>query len=111
MFCVVERGGKVRMRVMPAIGGSKHRLTAKTLGSVVKECVDWSARLITDDCSAYRPIGRDHPGGHHAVNHSEGEYVRMGTDIHSNTAESEFSLLKRGVGKRLVYREPESEVG
>jgi len=31
------------------------------------------------------------------VKHSEGEYVRKGTDIHSNTAESVFSLLKRGV--------------
>jgi transposase-like protein len=153
VFAVVERGGRVHMRVMPGIGGTKLRLTAKTLGTVVKECVDGSARLITDDYSAYRPIGRDHPGGHHAVKHSLGEYVRKGTDIHSNTAESVFSLLKRGVygtyhsiskkhlprylsefeyrwntrwledgqrtfrairmaaGKRLVYREPETQTG
>ena len=96
VFAVVERGGSVRMRVMDGDGG-KHRLTAKTLGSVVRECVDGSARLITDDYAAYRPIGRAHPGGHYAVKHSEGEYVRKGTDIHSNTAESVFSLLKRGV--------------
>lgn len=31
------------------------------------------------------------------VEHGRGEYVKKGTDIHSNTAESVFSLLKRDV--------------
>ena len=34
---------------------------------------------------------------HEAVTHHAGEYVRKGTDIHSNTVESVFSLIKRGV--------------
>lgn len=34
-------------------------------------------------------------GGHETVNHGSGEYVRPGTDIHSNTAESQFSLFRR----------------
>lgn len=96
VFAVVERGGQVRMKVMDGDGGKK-RLTAKTLGSVIVANVDGSARLITDDYAAYRPIGKAHPGGHEAVKHSAGEYVRRGTDIHSNTVESVFSLLKRGV--------------
>jgi hypothetical protein len=31
------------------------------------------------------------------VAHRNGEYVRKGTDIHSNTVEGVFSLLKRGI--------------
>ena len=31
------------------------------------------------------------------ANHKDGEYVRPGTDVHSNTVEGVFSLLKRGV--------------
>lgn len=73
------------------------RLTAKTLGAAISVNVDGSARLVTDDYVAYKPVGKKHPGGHESVNHSAGEYVRRGTDIHSNTAESVFSLLKRGV--------------
>lgn len=32
---------------------------------------------------------------HHSVNHSIGEYVRG--DIHTNTVESYFSIMKRGI--------------
>jgi transposase-like protein len=90
VFAMVERGGNVRMKVM-------ERITSKTLGSVIRESVDGTARLVTDDLSVYYPIGRAHPGGHESVKHGQGEYVRKGTDIHSNTAESVFALLKRGV--------------
>ncbi len=31
------------------------------------------------------------------MNHSSGEYARRGTDINSNTIESAFSLIRRGV--------------
>jgi len=31
------------------------------------------------------------------VTHSAGEYVRPGTDIHSNSIEGVFSLIRRGV--------------
>ena len=36
-------------------------------------------------------------GGHERVKHGLQEYVRVGTDVHSNTIEGVFSLLKRGV--------------
>ena len=36
-------------------------------------------------------------GGHEVVTHSAGEYVRPGTDIHSNSIEGVFSLIRRGV--------------
>src|SRR5437868_5610128 len=45
----------------------------------------------------YRPIGKAFEGGHDYVRHSVGEYVKAGSDIHSNCIEGVFSLLKRGV--------------
>ena len=42
-------------------------------------------------------VGYEFEGGHRRVNHSLGEYVKKGTDIHSNSVEGVFSLLKRGV--------------
>jgi transposase-like protein len=53
--------------------------------------------LMTDDLNQYRgaarrALGR---GRHKAINHSWGIYVQG--DVHTNTVESAFSLLKRGV--------------
>jgi transposase-like protein len=51
--------------------------------------------LVTDEWSAYpKAVGNIK---HETVNHSAKEYVRFGTDIHSNSIESAFSLLKRGI--------------
>ena len=56
-------------------------------------------------------VGKDHLGATLLgdVNHSEKEYVRG--DVHVNTAEGYFSILKRGingvyhhVGKRHLHR-------
>lgn len=87
---MVERGGPVRFQMM-------ERLTANRMSEVIKENVDHSCRVMTDGLSVYRGIAKGYSGGHHTVNHSAGEYVKKGTDIHSNTIESVFSLLKRGV--------------
>lgn len=43
----------------------------------------------------YRKIGTEFPGGHEVVKHSIGEYVRG--DAYTNTVESYFALLKRGL--------------
>ena len=87
---VVERGGNVRYKAL-------QRVTGKELGKALLENVDTRSRIITDDFSAYSNVGKKFSGGHETVKHSAGEYVRIGTDIHSNTVESVFSLLKRGV--------------
>jgi hypothetical protein len=43
--------------------------------------------------------------------HSADEYVRLGGDVLSNTAEGYFAILKRGIkGKRLTYRQPNLEI-
>lgn len=50
---------------------------------------------MTDELNAYRPAVKGFRGGHLTVNHGLGEYSRDG--VNTNTAESFFALLKRGV--------------
>jgi hypothetical protein len=50
---------------------------------------------MTDDSTVYPPITGEF-GGHGTVNHSIEEYVRGGF-WHTNTVESYFSILKRGI--------------
>jgi len=45
---------------------------------------------------AYSRVGQAF-GSHEVVKHSAGEYVRTGTDVHSNTIEGVWSLIRRGV--------------
>jgi transposase-like protein len=52
--------------------------------------------IVTDDFSAYPgAMGATFKDKHKSINHSSGVYV-MG-DVHTNTVESAFSLLKRGI--------------
>jgi len=88
IVALVERGGKVRARKVERVDGA-------TLKAAIRENVDRSATIMTDEWPAYRAIGTEFAGGHKAVNHGQGEYARG--DAHVNTAESYFALLKRGV--------------
>jgi hypothetical protein len=71
------------------------RVDGATLKGAIRENVDRKARIMTDEWAAYRGIGTEFAGGHEIVTHSAGEYARG--DAHTNTAESYFALLKRGV--------------
>lgn len=51
---------------------------------------------MTDDSVVYPRIGTEF-AGHSSVNHSAEEYVKTGGFAHTNTVESHFALLKRGV--------------
>ena len=84
---LVERGGRVRSQVV-------NRVTGKNLKAVLTEHIAPSAAIMTDDFSGYRKASKGFRS-HESVNHSAGEYVR-GT-VFTNTVESSFSLLKRGV--------------
>src|SRR5690606_24425503 len=53
--------------------------------------------IITDELKSYKGIGPHFYGKHHTVRHNSGEYVKRGTDIHTNTAEAFFSIVKRGL--------------
>lgn len=92
VVAMVERGGDVRVRVMDWV-------TTHNLRKAIHECVDPSqSRLMTDQAGPYISIGREFAGGHGRVYHSGGEYVNPDDrTIHSNTVESFFSLLKRGI--------------
>jgi len=87
---IVQRGGDVRFEMMA-------RVTADNIGRFVAENADLSCRIITDEYPAYSKVGKAFEGGHEVVTHSVGEYVRPGTDVHSNTIEGVFSLIRRGV--------------
>jgi transposase-like protein len=88
VFGMVERDGSARLKVM-------ERVNSKTLGKALSEHVATSSRLMTDELNLYRKPGKTFKGGHETVNHGRKEYVRG--DVHSNTIEGVFSLLKRGV--------------
>jgi transposase-like protein len=87
---MVQRNGDVRFQML-------ERVTAENLSKFIAENADLSCRIITDDFNLYRKVGRKFEGGHEVVTHSAGEYVRPGTDIHSNSIEGVFSLIRRGV--------------
>ena len=102
VFALVERGGEVR---------SFHvaKFNAKSLRPIIVKNADRKSYLMTDDHTVYPKIG-DEFDGHGAVNHSAGEYVR-GTFWYTNSVESYFALLKRGmmgsfhnVSKAHLYR-------
>jgi transposase-like protein len=87
---IVQRGGNVSFRMM-------ERVTSMNIASFIAENADLTCRVITDEAPIYKFVGKHFEGGHEVVTHSAKEYVRKGTDIHSNTVEGVFSLIRRGV--------------
>lgn len=87
IVALVERGGDVRtFHVANATAGAVRR--------VLDEQADKASRLMTDEAKHYRKVGREF-ASHEAVNHTRKEYARG--DVHTNTIESCFSILKRGL--------------
>ncbi|MBI2584620.1 MAG: IS1595 family transposase [Rhodospirillales bacterium] len=86
VFALVERNGHVRSQQVPEV-------SAKTLRPILIAQVDAKTFLMTDDAGQYRHMNRDF--AHQAVNHGIGEYVRG--PAHTNTIESYFAILKRGI--------------
>jgi transposase-like protein len=82
VMSLVERGGDVRSTTLD------HR-SAMT---VVRQNVHHESRLVTDSAAHYRlpPVAE-----HEFVDHSKFEWVR--DDVHTNTLEGFFSVLKRGL--------------
>ena len=85
---LVERDGRAR---------SFHvaNVTAKTIRKVLVANVSRKSNLMTDKANVYIGVGSEF-ASHQSTDHSKGEYVRDGV-IHSNSAESYFAILKRGV--------------
>jgi transposase-like protein len=86
VFSLVERGGKVHSQRVANV-------SAKTLRPILVEQIDNASKLYTDDAGQYRHMHKDF--AHDVINHSIDEYVRG--DVHTNTIEGYFSILKRGI--------------
>ena len=82
---LVERGGRVRSKPVERVDG-------KTLKGAIRENVDRSATIPTDEWAACKGIGSEFAGGHHTVNHRQGEYAR--SDVYSNSVESYFACSR-----------------
>lgn len=87
VVAMVQREGAAR--ATPA-----KRLSSVALLSTVQKHVGTDAQLMTDEWKAYSGLDRVYDG-RESVNHTSREYVRG--DVHTNTVESFFALLKRGI--------------
>lgn len=87
IFALVERGGELRGQAVAAV-------TGENLKGIIREHVDPTATIMSDEHSAYVGLDREF-AGHEAVGHSQGEYVRG--NAYTNTLEGAFSLFKRQI--------------
>lgn len=92
VVALVERGGRVRSRVVDMVSG-------KAITRLLKEHVEATAHLNTDEAPVYiKPAGRF--ASHSAVNHKAEEYARVEDDgslATTNTVEGFFGNSKRGI--------------
>ena len=86
VFSLIQRDGEARSFHVPNVKG-------QTLKGVLPENVLGTADIMTDNLGSYRGLAKEFRS-HGVVDHGK-EYVRG--IIHTNFAESYFSLLKRGI--------------
>lgn len=84
---LVQRGGGVRPKIVADV-------TSASLKTVIRENVERSSRVMTDEWSGYRGLHKEF-AGHQTVCHSMYEYARG--DVHTNTIEGFFGMLRRGL--------------
>src|SRR6266852_3080137 len=84
---MIERGG--RLRLVP-VKDSKIEI----IEPVLEKHIAPDAKLYTDEHQTYAIIGKRKFGQHRAINHSRTYAIG---DLHTNTIENAFSLLKRGI--------------
>jgi transposase-like protein len=91
---IMERGGKVRTIVVPST-------KRKTLQAEVKKHVEAGSALYTDALLSYDGLASDyaHQVIDHAVQYVDGQ-------VHTNSLENFWSLLKRGISGTYVSVEP-----
>jgi transposase len=90
VFGMVERGGRVVAKVTPDVRSA-------TIYPIVHEFVMPASTVYTDEYPIYDRLANEMNGYvHHRIKHAERIYV-MG-DVHTNTIEGFWSLVKRGIG-------------
>jgi len=88
---IVERKGRIVARVTP-------ELTMSATGALVKQYVLPESVIFTDEFPSYNSLPYMAGMGyrHRRINHSQKVYVSG--DVHTNTIEGFWSLVKRGIG-------------
>jgi transposase-like protein len=85
---MVERGGNIRSFVTADV-------TSENVGRILLENITRDSHLMTDSSRIYAHSSRPF-AGHGTTDHRKGQYA-LPDGTHSNTVESSFSLLKRGI--------------
>ena len=94
VFGMVERGGKV-------IAGHVDTRKKKDLQPLIRERIEAGAAIFSDELKPYDGLECDHQ--HAVINHAV-EYVNG--NVHTNTMENFWSLLKRGLHGTYISVEP-----
>src|SRR5713226_3478830 len=94
VFGMVERGGKV-------IAGHVDTRRKKELQPIIRERIEAGAAIFSDDLKSYDGLEKDYQ---HAVIDHAVEYVKG--NVHTNTMENFWSLLKRGLHGTYISVEP-----
>ncbi|HBR56272.1 MAG TPA: IS1595 family transposase, partial [Blastocatellia bacterium] len=92
---MLQRGGKIRAKVI------KHAFTRTLLG-LVNQNIEYGSTVMTDDHGGYRNMS-DEDYIHEIINHAC-EYVCG--NVHTNSIENFWSLLKRSIKGTYVSVEP-----
>ena len=87
VVAIVERGGGVRAKKMTT-------LSNLNIESLVRENVSTDATIMTDAYQIYDRLNSTYKK-RGVIDHGKKQYVRG--DVHTNTVEGWFSLLKRGI--------------
>jgi transposase-like protein len=100
VLSLVERGGRVRSFHVPNI-------RTESLRPILKKHVSKDARLMTDAAGNFRVLGGLF-ASHEWVNHGAGEYAR--DDVYTNTLESYFGVMKRGISGIYQHVSPQRKL-
>lgn len=87
IFAMVERGGRVRVRVIADRGET-------TLNSLIRANVSPAATIYTDEFALYEGLGREF-AGHYQIKHRDSVYAQG--HVHTQTIDGFFGNVKRGL--------------
>jgi transposase-like protein len=87
VVALVQRGGEVR-------SFKTEQVTTKNLRAMIRKHVTKDSTIMTDELKVYDGLDKEF-AGHQTVSHGTREYARG--NVHVNSAEGYFSLLKRGI--------------
>jgi transposase len=87
IFAMVERGGRVRIKIINDRGEN-------TLKNIIRANVSPDATIYTDEFALYAGLGREF-AGHYQIKHRDGVYAQG--HVHTQTIEGFFGNVKRGL--------------